>query len=71
MQWKSAYPLQLGSSSWADMFMKGTWAAWYNIRLLIKLTPKGVVVSFLFFEGLPGSLSVIPDLISKMLLFSD
>jgi len=34
------YPLQLGSSSWADMFMRGTWAAWYNIR---------VAASFLFF----------------------
>ena len=26
----------------------GTWAAWYNTWLLIKLTPKGVIFSFLF-----------------------
>ncbi len=27
-----------------------TWAAWYNTWLLIKLTPKGVVFSFLLFS---------------------
>ena len=26
------------------------WAAWYNTWLLMKLTPKGVVLSFLFFS---------------------
>ncbi len=26
------------------------WAAWYNTWLLIKLTPKGVVLSYLFFS---------------------
>ena len=25
-----------------------TWAAWYDAELLIKLTPKGVILSFLF-----------------------
>ena len=25
------------------------WAAWYSTRLLVNLTPKGVVFSFLFF----------------------
>ena len=29
-----------------------SWAAWYNTRLLIESTPKGVVFSFLFFSFL-------------------
>ena len=29
-------------------FPKAAWAAWYVTRLLVKLTPKGVVSSFLF-----------------------
>ena len=32
-----------------DIVMATIWAAWYITRLLVKLTPKGVVFSFLFF----------------------
>ena len=32
-----------------------SWAAQYNIGLLIKLTPKGVVFSFLFFSYIPAT----------------
>jgi len=30
--------------------MGQSWAAWYNNWLLIKLTPKGIIFSFLFFS---------------------
>ena len=44
-----------------------TWAAWYNTWLLIQLTTKGVVFSFLLFQdcespdiqGVPVSLSQV------------
>ncbi len=29
-----------------------TWAAWYNTWLLIKLTPKGIIFSFLFWSAI-------------------
>ena len=32
-------------------FASSPWAAWYDTWLLIKLTPKGVVFSFLFFAS--------------------
>ncbi len=40
--------LAMYATSTAHVFKKNPWAARYNTWLLIKLTPKGVVFSFLF-----------------------
>ena len=46
------------------------WAARYNTWLLIKLTPKGIVFSFLFFSFLFFSLLFFSFLLFSFLLFS-
>ncbi len=47
-----------------------SWAAWYNTRLLIESTPKGVVFSFLFFSFLFFSFLFFSFLFFSFLFFS-
>ena len=43
-----------GQQAYDTTLPQRVWAAWYSTWLLIKLTPKGVVFSFLFFSYLNG-----------------
>ncbi len=50
-QLAAAMPKRIDISDVTVQHARGSWAAWYNTWLLIELTPKGVVFSFLFFHA--------------------